>query len=279
MQPPCRTALITGCSSGIGHALAEQLAARGLTVYATARDPETLADLAARGIRTDRLDVTDPDSVAAVRDRLRAAGERVELLVNNAGYGLMGPAVDIDPAELRHQFEVNVFGLLRTTQAFAPDMADAGGGRVVNVSSISAVVPTPFAGAYCASKAAVSALSDALRMELAPFGVQVITLEPGGVRSRFGDTARDRLALRDGSRYASITEAIERRASASQEGATPTGEFARAAAEAMLRPRPRAVVRLGAHSRQLPLLKRLLPNRVLDAVMARRFGLHQLNPR
>ena len=267
-------ALITGCSSGIGRALAEELHRRGRLVYATARRPETIEDLEERGIRTAALDVNDADSIEALVGRLQEDGAGVDLLVNNAGFGAMGPLAELSIDDLRLQFETNVFAVVALIQAVVPGMVERRSGRIVNIGSVSGVLPTPFSGAYCASKAAVHALSDSLRMELAPFGIRVITVQPGAVRSEFGANASEReqrLSL-----YAPLADAIAARASASQEGPTSTDVFAREVVDAVLADSPPAIVRSGRRSTLMPLAKRWLPTRVLDLGLSRRFELHRL---
>jgi short-subunit dehydrogenase len=200
----------------------------------------------------------------------------VALLINNAGYGALGPLGELPMNELRLQFETNVFGIVALVQALLPDMVRQRSGRIVNISSVSGVLPTPFAGAYCATKAAVNALSDSLRMELQPFGIEVITVH-WGVASQFSATAAKRSNLKEASLYAAVTDAIAARVGASQARATPAEVFARKMADAVLAPNPQAVVRIGHHSLLLPFLKRWLPTRALDRVLSRRFRLNRLS--
>lgn len=265
--------LITGCGSGIGKALARAFHAAGWRVCATARRPETIADLAGAGMLTLPLDVTSDASIAQALDTLRGKGLRIGTLVNNAGYGSMGPLLDIPGDEWKRQFDVNVFAPMALARAVLPDMIARRSGLIVNVSSISGVTPTPFAGPYCASKAALTALSDSLRMELAPFGVRVVTVQPGGIRTSFGDNASKQVTLADDSPYQAYRESVLARASASQERATPAEDFARDLVRLLANPRCPAVVRLGEKSTWLPAVKRWLPTRVLDRLLSKRFGL------
>src|SRR5919197_1439048 len=181
--------LITGCSTGIGRATAERLAARGHTVYATARRVEAISDLAARGCRLLALDVTDEDSmraaVAAVCEEQGAVGT----LVNNAGYSQSGAVESVAMADVRRQFETNVFGLVRMSQLVLPGMRAQGRGRIVNVSSMGANFTFPGGGLYHATKYAVEAISDALRFEVAGFGVDVVIVQPGIIRTGFAAAA------------------------------------------------------------------------------------------
>ncbi|MFZ6047767.1 SDR family oxidoreductase [Pseudomonas sp. CR3202] len=271
---PTPTALITGCSSGIGRALADAFNAAGYSVWATARKPQDLAELAAAGFIAVELDVNDQAAVAAMAQRLEREAGGLDVLVNNAGYGAMGPLLDGGADALRKQFETNVFALVDLTRACFPLLRQRRG-LVVNIGSVSGILVTPFAGAYCASKAAVHALSDALRLELAPFGIELMEVQPGAIASSFGANAsREAEALiAEGSPWWPLREGIRARARASQDNPTPADDFARALLAAVQRkPRP-ALVRIGNGSRALPLLARWVPRSLLDRVLKKRFGL------
>jgi NAD(P)-dependent dehydrogenase (short-subunit alcohol dehydrogenase family) len=182
--------LITGCSTGIGRDLAQRLTRAGHQVVATARNPESQADLAA-ALKLP-LDVTRPESVsAAVEAALQRFG-RIDVLVNNAGYALRGAVEEVSDEQVQQLFDVNVFGALRTIRAVAPHMRRQHSGRIINVSSIAGKRAVPVNGPYCATKFALEALSDALRLELAPFGVRVVLVEPGSIRTCFAETAHAR---------------------------------------------------------------------------------------
>ncbi len=181
--------LITGCSSGIGRETALRLAARGWTVYASARRPESIADLERAGCKTLALDVTDEASMRAAVGAVEAEQGAVGALVNNAGYSQSGALETLAMERLRRQFETNVFGLVRMCQLVLPAMRAAGRGRIVNVSSMGGKLVFPGGGAYHASKHAVEALSDALRFEVRAFGVRVVIVEPGLITTNFGETA------------------------------------------------------------------------------------------
>src|SRR6266571_7453627 len=180
-----RAVLITGCSTGIGRATAEQLAARGWTVYATARRPESIRDLAGRGCKTLALDVCDEASMRAAVETVERAEGAVGVLVNNAGYGQEGAFEEVPMAEVRRQFETNVFGLVRLTQLVLPAMRRQGWGRIVNISSMGGKVVFPGGGFYHGTKFALEAISDVLRYELRPFGIDVVVIEPGFIRTGF----------------------------------------------------------------------------------------------
>jgi NAD(P)-dependent dehydrogenase (short-subunit alcohol dehydrogenase family) len=198
-MPPGQSILITGATSGIGRDAALRLARAGHLVLAGGRRPDALAALArdARGrLEPVTLDVTDPASVAAARALVerRTGGRGLDVLVNNAGYALPGPLEALAERDLRELFDTNVFGLLAVTRAFVPAMRERGQGRVVNVGSIMGRVAMPLLGAYNATKHAVAAMTETLRMELAPFGITVVLVEPGAVRTGFASRALAGLA-------------------------------------------------------------------------------------
>ncbi len=277
MFHPQDIVLITGCGAGIGKALAIEFHRRGVKVCATARRQASIDDLQAMGMLTLPLDVCEPSQVDAVLATLHAQRCRVRMLINNAGYGAMGPLVDVPLQAWRDQFEVNLFALVALTRAVAPQMMARRQGTIVNISSISGVAPTPFAAPYCASKAAVNALSDSLRMELRPCGVNVVTVQPGGIQSAFGEAAGARVSLAENSPYQPVKAGIMTRAQEGQRQAMPAETFARLAVDALLAPTCPSVLRIGEKSRLLPWLKRSLPDGVLDHLLSRRFGLDRLS--
>ena len=188
---PSQTVLVTGCSSGIGRATAERLAARGYTVYASARRVERIADLEERGCRLLALDVTDEASMRAAVATVTEEQGAVGVLVNNAGYSQSGAVEEVPMADVRRQFETNVFGLVRMCQLVLPGMRAQRRGRIVNVSSMGANFTFPGGGFYHATKYAVEAISDALRFEVAGFGIDVVIVQPGFIRTHFADAATD----------------------------------------------------------------------------------------
>jgi NAD(P)-dependent dehydrogenase (short-subunit alcohol dehydrogenase family) len=268
--------LITGCSSGIGQALALEFKARGHTVFATARQAQALANLNALGLIAVELDVTDQQSIDKAREQLQSHTSRLDLLINNAGYGQFGAVLDTESSTLRRQFETNVIAPVALSRAFLPLLRESSSACIANVGSVSGLVTTPFAGTYCASKAALHALSDAMRMELYPLGVRVVTVQPGTIESKFGDNAVHEIEFPDGSLYASIAKFIHGRAMISQVGATPAEAFAETVATHLLDANSNPICRAGAQSTRLPLLKLLLPTKTLDSKMRKLFGLGQL---
>jgi len=277
-----RIILITGCSSGIGAAMASEMHRRGHRVYATARRPETLAPLAEQGLATLALDVNDDTSIAGVIATVEREEGRLDMLVNNAGFSQVGAVVDLTRESLRAQYETNVIAPVAMTRAALPLLRSAvaanGRAMLVNIGSIVGLFTTPFSGAYCSSKAAVHSLSDALRMELAPFGIKVVTVQPGGVRSAFGDHAEEGIQLPEDSVYQPVEKGIRARAQAGQQGATPVQEFIVPVVDDLLRDSPPAIIRGGANSTKLPLLKKLLPLSLFDRMASKAFGLDRFKP-
>lgn len=278
MAKPSSVILITGCSSGIGFALAEAFHARGHIVYATARQLDSMNSLARNGLRVLALDVTDPQSVAAAVQTVKQQSGRLDMLINNAGYGQGGAVMDLSADVLRQQFETNVIAPVQLARAFMPLMLAQHKGRIVNIGSVSGVVTTPFAGAYCASKAALHALSDAMRMELTPFGIDVISVQPGKVISNVRERARERVSLPADSLYVPYIEHMENRARFSEQGAMPAHAFARQIITALLADVAPFVIRAGPLSIRMPLLQSWLPRRLFDKGIRTLFGLHSKPP-
>ena len=268
-----KAVLITGCSTGIGRATAERLARDGWTVYATARRPESLALLGAAGCKTLALDVCDEASMRAAVETVEAAHRAVGVLINNAGYGLEGPFEEVPMAEIRRQFETNVFGLIRLTQMVLPAMRRQRWGRVVNLSSMGGALTFPGGAFYHATKYAVEALSDALRFEVCGFGIEVIVIQPGPIKSGFGDTAVANLtAVAADSPYAAFRAALAKAIPEAYEGpmARMVGtseEVASVIEQAITAEHPRTRYRITAAARILIALRRILPDRAFDAFL------------
>ncbi len=187
---PSKIVLITGCSTGIGQDLARRLALAGHTVIASARRPETLADLPV-ALKLP-LDVTDAASIAGATAEVICRFGRVDVLVNNAGYAVRGAVEEVSDEQVHEMFDVNVYGVMRMIRAVAPTMRQQRAGRIVNIGSIGGKLALPVNGTYSATKFALEALSDALRFELALFGIQVVLVEPGNIRTNFMATAQAR---------------------------------------------------------------------------------------
>jgi NAD(P)-dependent dehydrogenase (short-subunit alcohol dehydrogenase family) len=293
--------LITGCSSGIGRAAAISLHAAGLTVYATARQVDALAGLARQGIHTLALDVADEasmtDAVAAVEETAGPVG----VLVNNAGYGLYGPVEQLPMDEIRRQFETNFFGLVRLTQLVLPGMRRRGRGRILNVSSMGGRITLPGGAFYHASKYAVEGLSDALRMEVAQFGIDVVLIEPGPVKTPWNDVAAASLSTAtptgagegpgdgdgdsgpggsaaDGDPYATYKAAVGASFGRTQAGlvgrfGSTSEDIAKVITQAVTARRPRARYLINPVARSLVAMNQVLPARAYDSMMRRQYGL------
>ncbi|NVZ64416.1 SDR family oxidoreductase [Pseudomonas gingeri] len=268
-------ALITGCSSGIGRALADAFRNAGYEVWATARKPGDVAALAAAGFTAVQLDVNDGPALQQLAERIERQHAGLDVLINNAGYGAMGPLLDGGVEAMQRQFETNVFAIVGVTRTLLAALRRHHG-LVVNIGSVSGVLVTPFAGAYCASKAAVHALSDALRMELAPFGVRVMEVQPGAIDTQFARNASHEAEqlIAETSPWWPLREGIRARANASQNNPTPAASFAADLLKATQKPQPPRLLRLGNGSRALPLLSALLPKGLLEKVLMKRFGLN-----
>lgn len=267
-----KAVLITGCSTGIGRATAELLAAEGWTVYATARKLASIQDLESKGCRLLTLDVTDEESMRAAVRQVEEQEGAVGALVNNAGYSQSGAVETIPLDQVRRQFETNVFGLMRLCQLVLPGMRRQGWGRIVNVSSIGGRLTFPGGGAYHATKHAVEALSDALRFEVRGFGVDVVVIEPGLIKTDFGTTAAASVdGTGDQDAYTDFNAAVAKVTMEAYEG--PLGKFgagpeavARAIEKAVSRRHPRTRYPVTASARFALGMRKLLPDRGWDWV-------------
>ncbi|KAF8192803.1 NAD(P)-binding protein [Mycena galopus ATCC 62051] len=274
-----KTVLITGCSpGGIGYELAQEYHSQGLRVFATARRTEALIDLTSlglSGLETLELDVTKTGSIQSGRDRIASlTGGKLDILVNNAGQGYSVPATDIDIDEVKGMFEVNLFGVMRMVQEFAPLLIASGDGRIVNIGSIAGVMPYPFGSAYNASKAALHSYGNTLRLELAPFKVQVITIITGGVKSNI---SRNRRLIQPSSIYAPIADIfLKKRAARSQVGALATEVYAKQVVAQTLRRHVKAWFWTGSHSFSCWLVDTFLGRRGFDWILSSMFGLSKL---
>ena len=247
-----KTALVTGASSGIGEATALQLAELGYTVYAAARRVERMSDLADRGIRTRSVDVTDDPSMVALVQTIIADTGRIDVLVNNAGYGLYGALEDTPIEEARRQFEVNVFGLARLTQLVLPQMRAQRDGYIVNISSMGGKIWEPLGSWYHASKFAVEGLSDSLRVEVAEFGIKVVIIQPGSIRSEWSGIAADNLeATSANTPYAAQAKLVGGGLRAADQMRMASGPevVAEAVAKAVQSPKPRTRYVVGGGAR------------------------------
>jgi NAD(P)-dependent dehydrogenase (short-subunit alcohol dehydrogenase family) len=277
MAPEPGAVLITGCSTGIGRATAQRLAGHGHRVWATARHVESIADLERAGCRLLALDVTDEDSMrAAVEEVVRSDGA-VGALVNNAGYSQSGAVESVPMEDVRRQFETNVFGLVRMCQLVLPSMRERGAGRIVNVSSMGGKLVFPGGGLYHATKHAVEAISDALRFEVAGFGVQVVVIEPGAIRTNFDQAAVGAIPADGDSAYASFNAAVGTATTQAYEagpmkllGAGPDA-VARTIERALTARRPRTRYRVTPSAHLLMTQRALMSDRMWDRFVGTQF--------
>jgi len=281
-----KVAIVTGASSGIGEETAKRLAGLGYTVYAAARRVERMWGLAggspaqahptASGIRPVKLDVTDDEALAAFVEDVVAESGRVDVLVNNAGYGSYGSLEDVPMAEARRQFDVNVFGLARLTQLVVPHMRAQRSGYVVNISSVGGKIYEPLGGWYHATKFAVEGLSDSLRLELAPFGIHVVVVQPGAIRTEWADIAAEGLREQSaGTAYAdqaALVGGVLGRAG-NPRLSSPPSVVGDAVARAVQARRPRTRYAVGRGARPVLVARRLLRDRAFDRLVTTTFRL------
>ena len=262
--------LITGASSGIGYDAALMLAEQGHKVYGAARRGELLEQLRERGVTPIRMDVTDEASMVDGVNSIIDVEGRIDVLINNAGYGYMGAIENVTIAEAKRQLEVNVFGLARLTQLVLPYMRKQHSGRIINTSSVAGKAVIPFGGWYNVSKYSVEALSDALRIEVKPFGIKVCLIEPGGIKTDWGIIAADNLEA--SSKETAYQNAGLSMARLLRKGYTSNllsnpRRIAKAIARAVNAKKPRIRYRLGAGSGLIVFLHAVLPARWWDWIM------------
>ena len=278
------TVLITGATSGIGRHTAIDLAKRGYRVFASGRNLAALAELEASAhsnLTTIHLDVTDSGSIERAHQHIALATDSygVDILINNAGYGDLGPIELATDDDLRRQFDTNVFGLMAVTRAFLPSMRARGSGRIINVSSVGGRITMPMFGIYSSSKYAVEALSDSLRMEMAAFGIQVILIEPGPIRTNFSQSAIARASKHsneDGP-YATVIDRSEKMASFAERASVGPEVISRAIRKAMTSRWPRARYVAPFRGRLMIALTTIMPTRLSDYILRMAAGFTRKN--
>ena len=265
-----KTVLITGASSGIGEETVKRLMMAGYTVYAGARRLDRMKSLADAGARLLALDVTDDGSMtAAVKTVMQEAG-RIDVLINNAGYGSYGSLEDVPPEEARRQFDVNIFGLARLTQLVLPAMRAQRSGRIVNISSIGGKFGEPFGCWYHATKFAVEGLSDSLRMELHPFGIDVVVIQPGATHSDWAKIARDSLIKYSGEgSYRKAAAAHAKMMEVAHKGSIPAqpSVVAKTIVQAVRSRNPKTRYSTGGVAGTMLFIRRVLSDRAFDATL------------
>ncbi len=270
-----RVALVTGGSSGIGEKTALRLQAEGFTTYAVARRVDRMEALASAGVTTFAMDVTDDASMVAGVERIIGEHGRIDVLVNNAGYGSYGAVEDVPIDEARRQFEVNVFGLARLTQLVTPHLRAQGSGRIVNISSIGGKFYEPLGAWYHATKFAVEGFSDSLRVELAPYGIHVVMVEPGPILTEWNTIARESLVETSrGGAYEERAEAVRRRLEKADGRMTASSPdvVAKKIVKAATAAHPRARYPVGKGAGTILGARRVLPDRAFDAIVQRLYS-------
>lgn len=264
--------LVTGASSGIGEATALRLVKDGYKVYAAARRVDRMRGLADAGVQVLPLDLTDDASIVQAVETIARREGRLDALINNAGYGSYGALEDVPLEEGRRQFEVNVFGLARLIQLCLPMMRAQRSGSIVNITSIGGKMHEPMGSWYHATKFAVEGLSDCLRMELAPFGIHVVVVEPGAIRTEWGGIAQEGLLRYSGhTAYAEQAQSHARMFGASEKSSmvSPPEVVAKTIARALRASRPRTRYATGGGARTILFLRRWLSDRAFDGFMRR----------
>ncbi|MGO9045897.1 MAG: oxidoreductase [Xanthobacteraceae bacterium] len=267
-----KTALVTGASAGIGEATARALLAAGYQVFAGARRLDRMASLAAAGATLLKLDLTDDASIVAAVEAIKGSTGRIDVLVNNAGYGSYGALEDVPLEEARRQFEVNVFGLARLCQLALPIMRAQKSGKIVNVTSIGGKIWEPLGSWYHATKFAVEGLSDCLRVEVARFGVDVVVIEPGAIRTEWAGIAREGLLQMSASTaYAEQAKRHARMLATAETSnlASPPEVVAKTIVRAVRASRPKTRYATGGGARTILFLRKILTDRMFDRLIRR----------
>jgi len=271
-----KVALVTGGSSGIGEATAVRLQELGYVTYAAARRVERMEHLTVSGIRPLAMDVSNDESMQSGVQRILAEDGRIDVLVNGAGYGSYGAIEDVPLEEARNQFEVNLFGAARLTQLVLPQMRAQGSGKIVNITSMGGKIYTPLGGWYHATKHALESLSDCLRMELKPFGIDVVIIEPGGIRTEWPAIAAEKVrAISGAGAYAQQASAVASSllSDSTKKRSSPPELIAKTVGKAVSARRPKTRYAVGYGAKPMIFLHGVLPDRWFDAFIRRAVGM------
>jgi short-subunit dehydrogenase len=269
-----KTVLVTGASSGIGKETAKTLLADGYAVYVAARRVDRMTELEQLGATALALDITNDEDIVAAVKRITAERGGIDVLINNAGFGMYGAMEDTTLDDARYQFEVNLFGLARLTQLALPYMRDRGAGKIVNISSVGGKIYTPLGAWYHATKHALEGWSDSLRLELKPLGIDVIVIEPGIIRTEFGDVLVGPMLDRSGDgAYAGLARKVAdvTRASYEAGGGSPASLIAALIAKSIRARRPRPRYAAGKYAKPMLAVRKWLGDRVFDRVVMSQF--------
>ena len=262
--------LITGASSGMGRNSAIDLAREGHTVYGAARRLEKLKELESHGVRPIGMDITKEDQVRSAVEQVIAEEGRIDVLVNNAGFGMYGAVEDTSIDDARYQFEVNLFGLARLTQLVLPHMREQRHGKIINISSVGGRIYTPLGAWYHATKHALEGWSDSLRLETKEFGVDVVVVQPGLIETEFGDVLLDPMIERSGSgAYAELAHEIKRATEENYAGnnGSPSSVISRTIRRIVETNKPRTRYAVGKLAKPLLFMRKFLGDRMFDRVI------------
>ena len=262
--------LITGASSGIGKATAKRLISEGHIVYGAARRVENMSDLEEMGGHAIRMDITNEAEVTAAVQRIMDENDRFDVLVNNAGYAVYGAVEQIPIDQARRQFEVNLFGLASLTQKIIPIMREQGAGQIINISSVGGKIYSPLGAWYHATKHALEGWSDALRIELAQFGIQVSIIEPGAIVTEFTDVMNDpMIELSKGGPYEALADAVVKTGKRAYDGSPSTHPdvIAKVISKAIAAQNPKTRYAAGKMSGQVLFLRRWLSDKAFDKML------------
>jgi short-subunit dehydrogenase len=270
------TILVTGASSGLGKETAKRLLRDGHTVYVAARRLEQMQDLQAMGAIALKMDIAQEDDIVAAVQTITAGHGGVDVLINNAGFAMYGSVEETSLADARHQFEVNLFGMARLTQLLLPAMRKKGAGKIINLSSMGGKIYTPLGAWYHATKHAIEGWSDCLRIELAPFGIDVVIMEPGIIATEFGNVLLDPMLKRSGQGpYKALAQGMAKgtRDSYGKPGAaSPPAVVVDAIVGAIAARRPRTRYAVGKLARPMILLRKFFGDRVFDKAILSQVG-------
>lgn len=267
-----QTVLVTGASSGLGKEIARTLCSEGYVVYGAARSLNQMADLAQLGVLTIKMDITSDEDIVAAVNQVTAERGGVDILINNAGFGMYGAMEDTTLDDARYQFEVNMFGLARLTQLVLPYMREQRAGRIVNVSSMAGKIYTPLGSWYHATKHALEGWSDCLRIELASFGIKVIIIQPGVIETGFSEIMVGPMLDRSGSgAYSTMANRMARTTLSTYKtgNASSPSVVAETVSKALRARRPRTRYAVGKHAKPLMILRKFAGDRLFDMAVLR----------
>lgn len=265
-----KTVLITGASSGIGKATAKLLLAKGFNVYGAARTIENMKELKSSGLKILSMDLSDEDSIFAGYEKVIENEGSIDILVNNAGYGSYGALEDVTMKEAKYQFEVNLFGLARLIQLFLPTMRKKRSGKIINISSIGGEAGEPHGAWYHASKFALEGLSDSLRMELKQFGIDVVVIQPGGIKTEWNRIARENLITTSGNTaYGELAQKHAKFLEVAGDGKLASNPIviAKAIEKVILSKNPKPRIAVGGGAKIFKIIRAILSDKGFDKMM------------